>query len=331
MDRNALPCACLIVIPCLNESQHIGRLLQDLTAELDEPDWRIVVADGGSSDGTRDIVAKASQADPRITLIDNPRRLQAAAVNLAVNEFGDAFEFFIRMDAHGTFPKGYCRSLIDDAKRTGASSVVVALTTVGFTPVQKAAALAQNSKIGNGGAMHRGNGGGAWVEHGHHALMRVAALRAVGGYDESFTHNEDAELDMRLRKAGFTVWMTGMTHKVYYPRNSIGSLFRQYYNYGKGRARNARKHKTIPRARQLFPIATAPALMLCIFAFLSLATILPASIWVAVCLLFGIYLGLSRRTVLGPLAGLLAIVMHLGWSLGFWTGLLHRNQTASMS
>ena len=39
---------------------------------------------------------------------------------------------------------------------------------------------------------------GHWADHGHHALMRISAFRAVGGYDESFSHNEDAELDYRL-------------------------------------------------------------------------------------------------------------------------------------
>ena len=41
--------------------------------------------------------------------------------------------------------------------------------------------------------------------------MRIAAFRAVGGYDESFSHNEDAELDYRLRQAGYRIWMTDKT------------------------------------------------------------------------------------------------------------------------
>ena len=62
---------------------------------------------------------------------------------------------------------------------------------------------------------------GHWTDHGHHALMRVAAFRAVGGYDESFSHNEDAELDYRLRAAGYRIWMTDKTFMVYYPRASV--------------------------------------------------------------------------------------------------------------
>jgi hypothetical protein len=73
--------------------------------------------------------------------------------------------------------------------------------------------------------------------------MGIAAFRAVGGYDESFSHNEDAELDFRLRQAGFRIWMTDKTVMTYYPRASVLPLFRQYLGYGRGRAKNILKHR----------------------------------------------------------------------------------------
>ena len=97
------------------------------------------------------------------------------------------------------------------------------MATMGFGAFQKATAFAQNSKLGNGGSPHRQGAKGHWTDHGHHALMRISAFRAVGGYDESFSHNEDAELDYRLRAAGYRIWMTDKTFMVYYPRASVGS------------------------------------------------------------------------------------------------------------
>ncbi len=96
--------------------------------------------------------------------------------------------------------------------------IVVAMATVGVGVFQKATALAQNSKLGNGGAKHRKGAKGHWTDHGHHAAMRIEAFKQVGGYDESFTHNEDAELDCRLTAAGFRISMTGpRAHMVYFP------------------------------------------------------------------------------------------------------------------
>ncbi|RVJ04672.1 glycosyltransferase family 2 protein, partial [Sinorhizobium medicae] len=222
----------LIVIPCLDEASHIEALIEKLRPALTPLNAQIVIADGGSTDGTRDIARRLATEDPRVLFLDNPKRIQSAAINRAVAELGADSDYLIRIDAHGTYPDDYCERLVEDALATGADSVVVAMQTVGFSTFQKATAFAQNSKLGNGGSKHRSGAVGHWAEHGHHALMRIEAFKAVGGYDESFSHNEDAELDYRLGKAGYRIWMTDRTSMVYYPRAKIVPLFRQYFGYG---------------------------------------------------------------------------------------------------
>jgi succinoglycan biosynthesis protein ExoA len=180
---------CMVVIPCLNEVDHIGALIDQLLEPAQRLGMTIVIADGGSTDGTRATVREIADAEPRVVLLDNPRRLQSAGVNLAVAEHGDGVDCFIRIDAHGGYPDDYCDRLVEEAIATGADSVVVSMATMGFGPFQKAAATAQNSKLGNGGSPHREGAPGHWTDHGHHALMHVEAFRAVGGYDVSFSHN----------------------------------------------------------------------------------------------------------------------------------------------
>jgi succinoglycan biosynthesis protein ExoA len=188
----------------------------------------------------------------------------------------------------------------------------------GFGAFQKAAATAQNSKLGNGGSPHREGAEGHWTEHGHHAFMRVAAFRAVDGYDESFSHNEDAALDFRLRAAGYRIWMTDKTFMTYYPRASVGGLFRQYLGYGRGRAKNILKHRARPKLRQMIPLLVFPVVVGTALAFVSLSALIPAALWVAACLGYGVWLALAERNPYGPLAGVSAMVMHLAWSAGFW-------------
>jgi succinoglycan biosynthesis protein ExoA len=184
---------------------------------------------------------------------------------------GGDCEYLIRIDAHGDYPLDYCQNLVDEALETGADSVVVGMQTVGFGPFQKATALAQNSKLGNGGSRHRIGAASHWTDHGHHALMRIAAFSQMGGYDESFQHNEDAELDYRLVKAGHRIWMTDKTSMVYYPRASVKPLFRQYFGYGRGRARNFLKHRALPSLRQMIPLAVAPVTVGTLLAILNWA------------------------------------------------------------
>ena len=327
---SAMPC--MIVIPCLNEADHIAALIDRLSPSTERLDMRIVVVDGGSSDGTQRIVENIAASNSRVALLHNPKKIQSAAINLAVEQFGDGFTGFIRIDAHGDYPANYCDRLLEDVATTNADSVVVSMATKGFGAFQRATAIAQNSKLGNGGSPHRHGAQGHWTDHGHHAFMRVSAFRAVGGYDESFSHNEDAELDYRLRAAGYRIWMTDKTFMVYYPRASVSALFWQYLGYGRGRARNILKHRAMPKIRQMIPLMVLPVVVGASLAVLNLAALIPVGLWVAVCLGYGVWLALDQRNLYGPLAGFSAMVMHLAWSTGFWLQVLDpRNREVSAS
>lgn len=315
--------ACIIVIPCLNEERHIGPLLDQLRPSARRLGARIVVADGGSHDATRAIVARAAARDPSIVLIDNPKRIQSAAVNLVVDRFGDSVDYLIRIDAHGGYPADYCDRLVEDAIETGADSVVVSMLTKGTGLLQQAAAAAQNSKLGTGGSKHRHRPSGGWVDHGHHALIRVSAFRRLRGYDESFSHNEDAEFDHRLKQAGYRIWMSGRTRMTYYPRNSLLGLYRQYLGYGRGRAKNVLKHRVVPKLRQMAPLMVMPAASMALLSPLSLIFAAPLGLWAATCLGYGLMLGLRAGAPKRALAGVSAMVMHFAWSLGFWQQLLN--------
>ncbi|WP_245582395.1 glycosyltransferase family 2 protein [Neorhizobium lilium] len=312
----------LLVIPCLNEAKTIEPLLHKLHAQRGDTDMLIVVADGGSTDGTPEIVARVSETVPQVVLLPNRKKIQSAAINLAVQRFGEERDYLIRIDAHGDYPDDYCRALLEEAVALEADSVVVGMDTVGFGLFQKATAAAQNSKLGNGGSKHRAGGGGEWVDHGHHALMRIAAFEAVGGYDESFSHNEDAELDFRLRKAGFRIWMTGKTYMTYYPRASAAALFRQYLGYGRGRAKNLLKHRSVPKIRQAVPLAVAPVVVIGLLALLHWWAAIPLAIWAVACLGYGVWMAVGQRNPLGPLAAVSAMIMHFAWSAGFWLELI---------
>ena len=312
----------LIVIPCLNEAAHIGGLLDQLRPAAARLGGHIVVADGGSTDGTQAIVENIVANDPRVILLANPKRLQSAALNLAVATLGDGADYLIRIDAHGGYPDDYCDRLVEEALATGADSVVVSMLTAGTGAVQKAVAAAQNSKLGTGGSKHRHISEGEWVDHGHHALIRIAAFRHVGGYDESFSHNEDAELDYRLHQAGYRIWMSGRTQMVYYPRSTLRSLYFQYLGYGRGRARNVLKHRMVPKLRQMIPLLVAPVVLLALFSFVHWIAAVPFLMWAAVCLGYGLVMAIRQHNAGIALVGVSAMVMHFGWSVGFWQQLL---------
>ncbi|MDE2485977.1 MAG: glycosyltransferase family 2 protein [Alphaproteobacteria bacterium] len=312
----------LIVIPCLNEAVLIESVIARVLEDDGLVDPLVLVADGGSTDGSRQIVEAIAAHDPRVRLVDNPARLQSAGVNLAARLMGEGRPWLVRVDAHAEYPRDYISTLIEEARRTGAHSVVVAMETRGESAFQRAVAAAQNSRLGTGGAAHRVGREAGWVDHGHHALFRNDAFQAIGGYDESFSHNEDAELDLRLTHEGAKIWLTDRTRITYRPRKTPGALWKQYVSYGKGRARTVLKHYTPLKMRQALPLAVAPAVVGALAAPLYWPLAVPALFWAMVTLAYGAALGFRQRDAAVLMSGPAAMIMHLGWSLGFWLQLL---------
>jgi glycosyltransferase involved in cell wall biosynthesis len=132
----------------LNEEAALPLLLTQLLD--DNSNTLIIVADGGSKDRSRVIVADFAKRHHRICLVDNPKQLQSAGVNAAVMAFAKDHEWLVRIDAHCTYPDRYVQRLLDAAGRHGADTVVVPMVTRGTTCFQIAAAAAQNSVLRTG-------------------------------------------------------------------------------------------------------------------------------------------------------------------------------------
>jgi succinoglycan biosynthesis protein ExoA len=311
----------LIVIPCLNEAANLPALLDELLTDVRDDDALFVVADGGSTDSSREIVRFYEGIDARVRLMPNPARFQSAGVNRAARLYAAGRRWMIRIDAHADYPRGFVGRLIAEAERTSADSVVVRMATTGFTPFQRAAAAAMNSKLGTGGAAHRVAAQAGWVDHGHHALFDLNAFLGVGGYDPTFSHNEDAEFDTRLVKAGGRIWLTDAVEVGYHPRARASALFRQYFNYGKGRARTVLKHKSRLKLRQAAPLIVAPAALLAPAGLEFAPLAAPALLWAGACLAGGLALALKARRPADAAAGPVAMLMHFAWSAGFWAQL----------
>lgn len=318
----------LIVVPALNEAKHIEAVVEHLVRDMATlPDARLVIADGGSDDGTLPLVEALARRHPSVVLLENPARLQSAAINQAVRRFGHGYDVLIRCDAHAGYPPAFCSRLLATLERTGADAVVVPLDSVGEAGLQRVVGWVSNSRLGTGGAAHRGGRSSGFVDHGHHAAFRLDTFRRCGGYDETFTHNEDAELDCRQRAFGARVYLDADIRVLYRPRSSLRGLGRQYFNYGSGRSRTVRRHPRSLRLRQaILPInlagmvvasALGPALPLLALWPLAYLAALAAG---------GASLAFRHRSLLALLTAPVALVMHTAWAAGFIHGLATRRE-----
>lgn len=311
------PHALIVAIPTLNEAVHIECCVHEILEQIG-PNDRIVVCDGGSVDATVEIARRIGAIDRRVSVVHNPERIQSAAVNRVAALAADDVELLLRVDAHATYPKGFVDGLLKAHDRVGAASVVVPMRAIGKTPFQRGVAAAQNSVLGNGGSLHRNGAGSRFVDHGHHALFDIAAFRAIGGYDETFTHNEDFELDHRLRVAGGRIFMLQDGLIGYFPRSTPIALARQYFRHGQGRARTILKHRLRPKVRQLLPVIIFVGSLISVPASLIFPpfALLPL-LYVTLCLTWGAVSALRSKDATRLFVGPAAIIMHMAWACGF--------------
>ncbi|RAN35962.1 glycosyltransferase family 2 protein [Hyphomonas pacifica] len=310
----------LAVIPALNEERHIETCIRSL---MDGDDRLrkvpLTIADGGSTDRTVEIVERLKSEFPNLRVLHNPKKLQSAALNLAAEQHaGEETRFLVRCDAHSIYPPNFIINVADALETTKAASVVIPMDAVGETCFEKANAWIVDTPLGSGGSAHRGGTKSGYVDHGHHAGFDLAVFQMIGGYDETFSHNEDAEYDERVVSAGGRIYLDADIRISYVPRGSVRALARQYFNYGKGRARTARKHKRPLKLRQAIPV-------LALIASISGALVTPF-FWPAAILPLG-YLGVLalaslavtawKRSSCGLLAGLASGTMHMSWAAGF--------------
>jgi succinoglycan biosynthesis protein ExoA len=315
-----------IVIPTLNEERYLERCLRSV---LDDPYPRdrleLLVLDGGSTDATVAIAERLGDELPLVRVVHNPGRLQSAAFNLALRIADERATCLLRCDAHALYPPGFVSRAVETLERTGAAMVGFTALATAEAPFQAAVAFAQTTRAGVGGSEYRLGGHSGWVDSAMHGCFSRTAVEAVGGYEETASHNEDAELSLRLREAGGGIWLDEELQVAYFPRATVGGLARQYFSYGRGRAATVVTHHQRPQPRQLAPpvlVIGNLALLLLTLATRRLPLLAPIVAYLAALAGIGAVAAARRREPALLAAPVALATMHHTWGSGFLAGLL---------
>jgi glycosyltransferase involved in cell wall biosynthesis len=241
-----------IAMPAYNEERYIEACIASVQAQ-DYPRnlIEILIADGRSTDRTREIIAALAAADPRIHLVDNPARLQAAGLGQMVKQAtGD---ILVRMDVHCEYAPDYVRKCVEVLERTGADNVGGSQRARARTAFQRALCAALASPLGVGGARYRSPDAEGYVDTVFLGAFRRRVFETVGLWDPGAITNEDAELNQRILDSGGQIYLSREIVVHYFPRDSFKALARQYYKYGIGRARTLLKLGSFPNLRPALP------------------------------------------------------------------------------
>jgi cellulose synthase/poly-beta-1,6-N-acetylglucosamine synthase-like glycosyltransferase len=143
-----------VILPIRNEAHYIARSLGAVLAQ-DYPADRmeVMVVDGMSTDGTREIVESMRADSPRVQLIDNTGRIAPMALNAAIARARG--EIIVRVDGHCEIERDYVRRCVEHLRNDGVDGVGGPLQTIGESFVARGIAVAMSSTFGVGDSAFR--------------------------------------------------------------------------------------------------------------------------------------------------------------------------------
>lgn len=315
-----------IIVPCYNEQTTIRLLLDSICQQtIGVHNLEVVIADGQSTDGTRDVVDAFRHEHPELEvfLVDNPKRNIPAALNRALESAHG--EYIIRLDAHSAPAVDYVERCVEHLAAGKGENVggVWEIRPRGEGVVSKAIALAASHRLGVGDASYRYTTQAGYVDTVPFGAFKKVMFNRYGYFDENLLTNEDYEFNARLRKNGGKIWLDPQIRSTYFARPSLSSLARQYWRYGFWKWRMLKKYPDTIRWRQALPPVFVASLVVLI-----LGSILFPAGWILLTAELILYftailvgtlpIAVRYRDLLLALAVMAAIItMHISWGAGF--------------
>lgn len=242
------------VVACRNEVNHIEACVRSLLAQQEpEGGYEVIVVDGMSDDGTRDVLSRLAPIDSRLTVIDNPRKITPAAFNTGVRAARGRYIAF--MGAHARYPSDYLVRCLELADRLHTDNVGGPTIAEGSSYVQRAIAASHHSPFSVGGASWHSLEYEGKAQTVYGGFYRSDVFDRIGLFDEQLVRDQDAEFNFRLELAGGKIWQSPAIRSWYTPRSNLAALFRQYRQFGYFKVLVMLKHGRTPALRQYAPAA----------------------------------------------------------------------------
>lgn len=321
-----------VIVPCRNERRYIAAFLDSLLrSDYPSGSLEVLVIDGMSNDGTRDVVSEYAAANERIALVDNPLGFVSNAMNIGIARAKG--ERIVRMDVHALYPVDYISKLDYYSKRLSAENVGGRLETLAGGSSAKAHAIAEvlSHGFGVGNSAYRVGG-----DKGEYIRADTVPFGCYprwvfdkfGLYDEDLMRNQDNELNERIILGGGRIYLIPSLVIKYFARESFGKLWRMFYQYGYFGPLVDLKLGRRTRLRRYIPAMFVASVIVPVFlgSFNIYWALFGGGVlatYVLVDLLVSVGLTIrKRRLSLLPYLLFGFFVAHVSYGIGYWMGLL---------
>jgi len=332
-----------VIVPCRNEIHYLVKFLDSVLAQDLDPDCQmeVLVADGMSDDGSRDLLRTYAAQSTRVRLIDNPGRIVSAGLNATIAAAtGDVI---VRMDVHTTYARDYIRECIRALNESGADNVGGPWAAEGHGVIGQAIAAAFQSPLCTGGGKAHDRRYEGEVDTVYLGCWPREVFERAGEFDPALIRNQDDEFNFRLRRLGGRIWQSSRIRSTYTPRGSVAALFRQYLQYGYWKVVVIRKHRALAAWRHVVPALFVSSLIVGAALFLiamaagahgvmaRIGILLAAEVsaYSLVCIAASIRCGTSLNPRSRFILPAVISVYHVAYGLGFLAGLANAVLTRS--
>ncbi len=318
-----------IVMPVLNEEKFINQTLEQIYMQdfpMDQVE--IVIADGGSTDRTREIAEGFKKRFGSFKILDNPVRRPSSGRNVGIKN--TTAPYVAVLDGHIYIPsKTLLRDIVELFTTTGAHCLCrpQPLTPPDINEFETAVALCRGSLLGHKpGSEIYSDYEGEVDPTSSGAMYARSVFEQVGYFDENFDACEDVEFNFRIKKKGLKSFLSPKLKIFYYPRSTLGALWRQMVRYGKGRFRFAYKHNEFSLIQWLAAAGVAGFALLLVLSLFSagVASVFRTlvGLYLLVVIFFSLFLAIKEKHLsclfYGPL---IFPTIHFGLGVGFLSGL----------
>jgi glycosyltransferase involved in cell wall biosynthesis len=315
-----------VILPCRNEAGYIENCINSILAQ--EPPaggFEIIVADGVSTDGTREFLQRTSASNPQVKFLNNPGRIVSTGLNAALRAARG--EVIIRMDAHTVYAPDYICRCLEALHQTGADNVGGPMRTTATSYRERAIQAVFHSPFAVGGARSHDPDFEGYVDTVIYGCWKKQIFNRVGYFDEELVRNQDDEHNLRIVRSGGKVYQTPCIRSWYHVRNSFKALFCQYMQYGYWKVLVIRNHRVPASFRHVVPAAFLSGLGLLLLLGLLWrpawgAAVAVGAVYAFALLVASLITAWRNGWTLLPAVSIAFICFHLGYGYGFLRGVL---------
>ena len=316
-----------VIIPCRNEVRYIQECIEAIYSN-DLPfgiELSVIVVDGMSDDGTRELVQETAKSHTKLFLIDNLEKLTPYAFNLGLNFL--VADYYQIVGARHIISTNYLRKSIELLETNNliwcvGGKLINQYTTNTSKIISKAMDTSFGMGLGNFRILEKSN----FTDTITSPMYPNWVFEKIGYFDEELIRNQDDDFNFRVTQAGGKIWFESEISLKYYVRGNFKGLSKQFFQYGYWKVYVNKKHGAVTTLRQLVP----PLFVLYLFlipllffisSFLFYLSLLGRLLYNSL----AVYFGVKKSVGLKEFTGIVKTfpILHFSYGFGYLQGLVH--------